>query len=154
MRNLSLPVVWEDADMPEEWERDASSIPKEHSKGRYVYWAWTHGSVEKQVMPFAGNTSDWPGTLDLSRLVISPSNINTTYNASITPPASMGMLFRDPGDWDMFQQGNAPFRQQMEAAGMQPTDKWPSVLYGSLPNAWGQPQADTGDVLFPELEVM
>lgn len=155
MRNLSLPVVWEDADMPEEWERDASAIPDSLSRGRYIFWSWTHGSVEKDVMPFEGNTSTWPGINNLSNFIVqSSSTIPPAWSYNITPPASMGMLFRDPSNNTLFQQGNRPFRTHMEEAGIQPTPQWPSMLYGTLPANWGQIQDDTSLVTLPALEVM
>jgi hypothetical protein len=159
MRNLSLPVVWEDADMPEEWERDASTIPQALSKGRYVFWGWTHGSVEKGVMPFEGSTSEWPGVNNLTELLNADSTTQECNSASfwtynITPPPSMGMLFRDPSTYDLFQKGNSPFRAHMEQAGIHPTQQWPAMVYGTLPDAWGQLQPDTSLATFPALEVM
>lgn len=158
MRNLSLPVVWEDADMPEEWERDSSTIPQALSKGRYVFWAWTHGSVEKHAMPFEGSTSQWPGVNNLTELLLAPAaDLGSQcglWTHNITPPSSMGMLFRDPSTYELFQQGNTPFRAQMDQAGIQPTTQWPAMLYGTLPEAWGQVQPDTSLVTFPELAVM
>lgn len=154
MRNLSLPVVWEDADMPEEWERDASSIPVEYSRGRYVFWAWTHGSTEQSVLPFQRNTSASPPLIDKHLLVSSNSDSSGFWNSSIQPPGSLGVLFRDPSNYNMTLQGNVPFQQHMMEAGIQPTSKWPAMLYGTLPSAWGFKQPDTLDVTFPNLEVM
>ena len=71
MRNLSLPVVWEDADTPEEWERDASAIPSQYSQGRYVFWGWAR--PDEHVLQFNGSTRDWPGIYNLSRLKRQPA---------------------------------------------------------------------------------
>lgn len=156
MRNLSLPVVWEDAEMPEEWERDASMVPDELSQGRYIFWAWSNSSTEQTVMPFGGNTSVWPGINNKSNMILDKdSNGNTgLWDDSIQPPPSMGMLFRDPSTYDLFRQGNVPFKRHMQDAGIAPTANWPAVLYGTLPAFWGHTSEDTGDVLFPNLEVM
>ncbi len=152
MRNLSLPVVWEDVQRPEEWERDASSIPDKYSKGRYVFWAWTHATTEQAVLPFQRNTSASPILLDLSQLVI--NNTQGFWNSSIKPPGSMGVLFRDPSTYNLTLQGNNPLQRHMVEAGIQPTNKWPAVLYGTLPAAWAFKQADSNDITFPNLEVV
>lgn len=145
VRNISLPVVWEDFDMPEEWERDASMVPESMSAGRYIFWAWKDRASERLVMPFNGNTTEWPGVLNITSM---------GYNGSIQPPDSMGMVFRDPSTYDLFQQGNAPFRDHLEKAGVAPTEKWPGVVYGTLPEAWGMVQNDTHNSTFPNLAVM
>lgn len=152
MRNLSLPVVWEDVDTPEEWERDASAIPSAISKGRYVYWGWTGGMEEKGVLPFNGSTTDWPGLQNLSYLSTS-SNLQW-WDTSISPPASMGMLFRDQSTMGLFNQGNKPLQQHLSDAGVAPTSVWPAMVYGTLPFAWGDTQQDTGQPTLPNLEVM
>jgi hypothetical protein len=153
MRNLSLPVVWEDVDMPEEWERDASSIPDKYSNGRYVYWAWTHNTTERAVMPFERNTSAHPFLLDMRTLVVG-DNVSVGWNSSIKAPGSMGLLFRDPSTFNLTLQANNPFNSHMLESGVQPTNQWPAMLYGTLPKAWGFQQLDTNDVTFPNLEVM
>lgn len=144
MRNLSLPVVWEDADMPEEWERDASMIPDAISRGRYVFWGWKDAATEKQVLPFNGSIKDWPGLLNLTEL----------QYKEVAAPEAMGMLFRDPSTYELFSQGNAPFKSHLESAGVAPTEQWPALVYGTLPSAWGVMQQDTLKPTFPNLEVM
>lgn len=153
MRNLSLPVVWEDVDVPEEWERDASSIPDKYSKGRYVFWAWTHQTTEQAVLPF--NSTAVPMLLDLGTLDTSEfANASSSWNSTIKAPGSMGVLFRDPSTINLTLQGNNPFQDHLLEAGVQPTDQWPAMLYGTLPKAWGIKQPDTDNVTFPNLEVM
>jgi hypothetical protein len=131
--------------MPDEWERDASMIPYHLTAGRYVFWSWTNRQSEKQVMPFMGSTQDWPGVLN-----------KTEFNMvdSIEPPASMGMLFRDPSTYELFQLGNTPFQNHLRTSGVEPTDKWPAVLYGTLPTAWGLQQDDTNETTLHNLQVM
>lgn len=145
VRNLSFPVVWEDADMPEEWERDASMIPDSMKAGRYILWGWKDAATEQLSMPFNGTMADWPGLFNLS---------NNDFNTSMQPPRSMGLIFRDPSTYDLFKQGNAPFRAHLEAAGVAPTSRWPALLYGTLPSAWGEVQPDTNRSTFYNLEVM
>lgn len=131
--------------MPEEWERDASMVPDSLSAGKYVFWAWKDRATEKLVMPFNGSTQDWPGIINITTM---------GYNGSIQPPASMGMLFRDPSNYELFKQGNTPFKAHLEAAGVAPTAKWPALLYGTLPAAWGEVQSDTNKSTLHNLEVM
>jgi hypothetical protein len=131
--------------MPDEWERDASMIPDTLSVGRYVFWAWRNRETEKQVMYFNGSTQEWPGLLNLTLL---------SMDDSISPHASMGMLFRDPSTYELFQQGNIPFQEHLQTSGMGPTQKWPAVLYGTLPSAWGRRQIDTNQSTLHNLQVM
>jgi len=151
MRNLSLPVVWEDADTPEEWERDASMVPDAYSAGRYVYWAWSSGKLEKVVMPFDGNASTWPGLINKTNLVRPVDG--SVWNTEVVPPPSLGMLFRDPSTYELFKQGNTPFRLHMESAKLLPTPTWPAMVYGTLPASWGYHSSVEGPLL-PNLKVM
>lgn len=131
--------------MPDEWERDASMIPDSLNAGRYVFWAWRDRQTEKIVMQFNGSTQDWPGLLNPRLLGM---------DDSIMPPSSMGMLFRDPSTYELFKQGNTPFKNHLQASGMAPTQKWPAVLYGTLPSAWGTKQGDTNESTLHNLQVM
>jgi hypothetical protein len=155
MRNLSLPVVWEDPDTPDEWERDASSVPDNVSQGRYVFWSWARKDMEQVVMPFNNTPSAGPQLLNVSDLgAIDDTGICAVWNTSIRPPSSMGVLFRDPSNYELFKQGNGPFAQHMLDAGVAPTTTWPGVVYGTLPFAWGVDQDDTGQATLPNLEVV
>lgn len=131
--------------MPEEWERDASMIPDNMAVGRYVFWGWKDAVSEQATMPFNGTSATWPGLLNVS---------DQSYNDSLEAPGSMGVLFRDPSTFALFQQGNKPFQAHLKTAGIAPTSQWPSLIYGTLPRAWGQLQPDTNASTFPNLEVM
>lgn len=119
-------------------------IPDNMAVGRYVFWGWKDAVSEQAAMPFNGTSATWPGLLNLS---------DQSYHP-LEAPGSMGVLFRDPSTFALFQQGNKPFQAHLKAAGIAPTSHWPSLIYGTLPRAWGQPQPDTNASTFPNLEVM